>query len=93
MNKTEVKNLVKQIILAYPNFEIKPDARFKLWCDMLADVPYDRAIDNLKDHIKTNRFAPTIADIRGIPKNQKKFDGFCEVTGRTYELYEPPELN
>jgi hypothetical protein len=93
MDKPEVKELVKQILLAYPNFEIKPDARFKLWCDMLADVPFERAIENLKEHIKTNRFAPTIADIRGTPKSQGKFDGYCEVTGRTYELYKPPELN
>jgi hypothetical protein len=35
----------------------------KLWQDMLQIVPFDEAQVNLKQHILSNRWPPTIADI------------------------------
>lgn len=96
MNKSDVKELLKQIVVAYPNFEVS-EPRFNLWCEMMQDISFKYAQKNLVEHIKTNRFAPTIADIRGAGKHSGTLapNNICEVTGRPYEFYvpEPKDIN
>nr|WP_243895925.1 replicative helicase loader/inhibitor [Paenibacillus sp. F411] len=47
---------------AYPFFEItEPGVR--LWQAMLQDLDYKTAQERLRQHIRTSRFAPAIADI------------------------------
>ncbi len=36
-----------------------------LWTNMLSDIPFGHAIYNLEHHIKTIKYSPTIAEIRG----------------------------
>lgn len=48
---------------AYPNFEVTP-SRVRLWLQQLSDIPAEHAMDKLLEHIKTNKFMPTIADLR-----------------------------
>lgn len=63
MNRDETKSLLKLIFLAYPNFEI-PSEKVDLWSSMLTDAVFSKAKSNAEQHIKTNRYAPTIAEIR-----------------------------
>ncbi|MNW68002.1 Loader and inhibitor of phage G40P [compost metagenome] len=41
------------------------DDVLSLWNKMLSDIPAERATRNLQQHIKTMKFPPTIAEIRG----------------------------
>lgn len=51
------------IITAYPQVQLNNDI-VNLWIEMLSDVPQSVALHNLKHHIKTSKWSPTIADIR-----------------------------
>lgn len=87
MNKAEVKELLKEIVVAYPNFEV-PEPRFMLWCELMADISFKTARERLREHIKTNRFPPTIADIRQKGKPFVREAETCSVTGQEYELFD-----
>lgn len=50
------------ITTAYPTVELT-DERMLLWAQMLKDMPFLRAQMNLREHILSSRFPPTIADI------------------------------
>lgn len=67
MTKEETKELLTLIFTAYPNFEITKD-RIDLWVDMLTDAVFDKAKANTEQHIKTSKYPPTIAEIRGKPQ-------------------------
>lgn len=42
-----------------------PDkSAFQVWFALLKDLPYKAAADALQRHLQTNRFPPTVADIR-----------------------------
>lgn len=63
MTRDETKTLLKTILLAYPNFDISAE-KVDLWAKMLTDVTFANAERNTLQHIKTSRYAPTIAEIR-----------------------------
>lgn len=90
MEKPEVRKLLEQITGLYPNIKLSPDTA-NIWAECLGDVTFNQARNNLIEHVKNNRFAPTIADIRGIPHRRTANGGYCEVTGEVFELYMPPE--
>jgi hypothetical protein len=54
--------LLSIIVTAYPNMSLTTEVS-KLWQEMLQAVSFDAAQVNLKQHILSNRFPPTIADI------------------------------
>ncbi|WP_374019040.1 hypothetical protein ABU162_04635 [Paenibacillus thiaminolyticus] len=76
MKIDEAAELFKIIKRHYPNFDgsvqnVKENFRY------LKDFPFEVAIDNVDKHIMTERFPPTIADIRGrlgeqIERNRMK---------------------
>jgi len=64
MEMAEVISLMKVIKRSYPQFDTSPDSvqhHFKF----LRDFPSEVALGNIESHIRTERFPPTIADIRG----------------------------
>lgn len=67
MTRAEVVELFKAITLSYPAFRL-PDELAKdqvlHWYEHLKDVPFEAAMENLREHIRTERFPPTISDIR-----------------------------
>ncbi|MBD0381233.1 replicative helicase loader/inhibitor [Paenibacillus sedimenti] len=63
MKQTETAKFLAAIKTFFPNFEITTAVTHG-WQSMLEDVSFERAQQNLAQHIKTNRFPPTIADIR-----------------------------
>lgn len=62
MKQTETAKLLAVIKTAYPNFEITP-AVTVLWHDFLQHMDSEEAQLHLREHIISNRFPPTIADI------------------------------
>jgi hypothetical protein len=64
VNKSQTINLLKLITTSYPNMTVTADT-VDQYSELLEDMPYSLAAENVKKHIKDNRFAPTIAEIRG----------------------------
>lgn len=64
MNKSEVVELLKTIKRAYTGVDVSAES-IDHYCKFLNDVPYEFAIQNVEEHIRTNRFPPVIAEIRG----------------------------
>lgn len=75
MTREEFKNIVKAIRGAYPNSPINSQQVFDLWYEMLKDTDYVSVSENLKKHIRSNKFAPTVAELRGVI-DSKDFNNF-----------------
>lgn len=59
---------------------------------MLADVPFDLAMNNLKDHIMTSHFPPTIADIAKQP-TKGFYDDHKQLTQKHFTMLEDAKRN
>lgn len=81
MTRDEFKNIVKAIRGAYTNCAITTQQVFDEWYALLGDMDYMIVSQNLQQHIKTNKFAPTIAELRGADKR-----GFNNFVGRNYDM-------
>lgn len=82
MNKAQFGNIMAAINAAYPAEKITQDAnKVRLWWEMLNDLEYALVARNLQRHIKTNKFAPSIAELRGTQAN-----GFNNFVGRNYDM-------
>lgn len=82
MNKTEFGYLMAAMNAAYPNEKITEDLKkTTLWFNMLRDMDYKTLAENLKRHIRTSKYAPTIAELR-----QEGPRGFNNFTGRNYDM-------
>ncbi|ALS27167.1 replicative helicase inhibitor G39P [Paenibacillus sp. 32O-W] len=67
MTQGEVVKLFKAITLSYPAFRVPDDMakeQVMHWYQHLKDVPFDVAMENLREYVQAERFPPTIADIR-----------------------------
>lgn len=65
MKPKEVAKLVGIAVGAYPYMQEKDNgAVTEVWCKLLADLDYPDAEAALVSHISSNRFFPTVADIR-----------------------------
>lgn len=76
MVRDEFKNIVKAIRAVYTNSPITTQEVFDLWFEMLKDCDYADVSMALKKHMKTNRFPPTIAELRGNSEKKNKFNNF-----------------
>ncbi|MGG3839689.1 replicative helicase loader/inhibitor [Paenibacillus thiaminolyticus] len=64
MDRAEVFELLIVIKENYPNFDVSDDSverHFKY----LNDFPFAVALRNVDEHIRTNKYPPNIAEIRG----------------------------
>lgn len=75
MTREEFKNIVKAIRGTYPSSPINTQQIFDLWYEMLKDLDYQTVTNNLQRHIRTNKFAPTVAELRGVV-DSKDFNNF-----------------
>ncbi|MBP1944638.1 replicative helicase loader/inhibitor [Cytobacillus luteolus] len=71
MTKREVAKILTQISITYKNrFSCEdPKEKLDIWYEMLCDQDYEAVMRNLNQHIKTNRFVPTIAELR-VPEQE-----------------------
>lgn len=65
MEREEFKVLVKAMKAVYANPTFIPDQdAFNVWYELLRDIPYKLAEIAIQKHMLTEKFPPTIADIR-----------------------------
>lgn len=65
MTKEQLKTIIASIEVAYPRTSnLKDRNAVLLWWDMINDLDYNVVQNALKDYIMTEKYAPTIADIR-----------------------------
>lgn len=65
MEAKEFGTVMSALKAAYPNANIVPDKRStELWWAMLMDLDYAVCLNAVKQLISTNKFCPTIAEIR-----------------------------
>lgn len=76
MNKNEFGILIESIKSAYNKKDFLPElSEKKLWYEMLKDMDYLTVSENLRRHIRTNKYAPTVAELRGAV-DTKDFNNF-----------------
>ncbi|MBJ6361110.1 replicative helicase loader/inhibitor [Paenibacillus sp. GCM10012307] len=63
MTRNELNKLFLIINNAYQNFSID-EVKMTFWHNMLEDFPFEIALSNLRQHVYTEKYPPTIADIR-----------------------------
>jgi hypothetical protein len=64
VERAEVFDLLIEIKENYPVFDVS-DENVDRHYKFLHDFPYEVAVQNVDQHIMTNKFPPTIAEIRG----------------------------
>ncbi|OKL37018.1 replicative helicase loader/inhibitor [Domibacillus mangrovi] len=71
MTLEQVEQILNTINAAYARFEVT-DERMVLWTELLQDMDYEKVNYRLKQHIKNNKFPPSIAEISvyEAPKNE-----------------------
>jgi len=62
VNKKQVVEIFKLIKSVYPNFEVD-QMKVDTWSKVMKGQDYERVIIKLEEHMKTNKFPPTIAEI------------------------------
>ena len=70
MTREEFKVLVKgmKAVYAQPTFIPDQDA-FNMWYALMGDLPYDVCAMAIKKYMLTNKFPPTVAEIREMATN------------------------
>lgn len=77
MNFDEFKRLVKGMKAVYTSQSFLPDAEsIKIWYQLLKDMPYEIANVSIQKHMATNKFPPTVAEIRS---------GAAEITDKSHD--------
>ena len=67
MTIDEFRILTKAMKAVYTSPNFLPDTyAVKLWYQMLKDIPYEQATVAIQEYMLTNKFPPTIADIRAL---------------------------
>ena len=75
MNKTEFAMFVAALRTYYPKESILPNSQaMSLWYERLKDIPYKVAETTLNKWAETNKWPPTIADIRELSTGIVKGD-------------------
>jgi hypothetical protein len=70
MIKKETFELMESIQQFFPHFEIT-QSKIDLWQKALNDMDYETADNHLMIYVKSNKYAPTIADIVKEPKEEE----------------------
>lgn len=82
MKREEFKTLVKgmKAVYAQPTFIPDKDA-FNVWYELLKDLPYKQVNAAIQKHMVTERFPPTIADLRekAVGIVEQKMDEMSEL--------------
>lgn len=85
MKQTEIASFLSVIKTAYPFFEITVPVT-RLWNQMLHDMDNEVAQNRLVEHIRTSKYAPTIADIVNQDKPQQSYYELLQTEERAYAL-------
>ena len=79
MNESEVRKLFLIIENTYHGFSYD-DMKVAIWLDLLRDVPFELAQRNLRKHIMTEKFPPTVAELSRKPEHDGPYIPGAEET-------------
>lgn len=79
MHRGEVAKLLMIIVDNYPNFDTS-DENVDRHLKYLHDFPFDVAVRNVDEHIRTSKYPPNIAEIRGRLGEQIERDRMKSLT-------------
>lgn len=100
MTKKEVLELFKFLKTVYPQFEVD-QYKLDVWSELLEDQDFDRVMKKAKEHAKTNKYPPAVAELY-TPKHKeeneflKQYRQWLKEGGKRIEQYkdkgvpEPP---
>lgn len=71
MNRSEVIELFKMLKDVYPNFEVSTQ-KVNTWSRLTKDMDYKRVVRKTEEHISSNKFPPTIAEIAAYAPEENK---------------------
>lgn len=72
MEKQEFITFATALKNYYPRDAVLPNTEaMDAWYEVLSDLEYDLAMSALKNWVRTQRWAPTIADIRQQTEHEK----------------------
>ncbi|WP_410771004.1 hypothetical protein [Fontibacillus sp. BL9] len=92
MEKAEVFDLLIEIKENYPNFDVSNE-NVERHLKYLHDFPFDKAIRNLDEHIRTSKYPPNIAEIRGSVGEQMERDRMKAATAEYFAAREEAAKN
>lgn len=75
MTREEFKIIITALKSVYKNFGVEEKAQFEFWYVMLKDIPYEKMMIAVQKYVSTNKFAPTIADLRESSVVEKAMTG------------------
>ncbi len=64
VTRDQFKILVMALTASYRTFKLETKEQFDLWYELLKDIPHDKLAFAVKQHIATEKWQPTIADLR-----------------------------
>lgn len=70
--REEFKKIIAGIKSVYNNFGVKEKTQFDFWYNILKDIDINILKIAVTEYITTNKFPPTIADIRALSANAQK---------------------
>lgn len=83
MNRADVIELFIEIKQEYPNFDDSDD-EINRHLKYLKDFPFQTALENVENHIKTSKWPPGIAEIRGNLGEQLERDRMRTATDQYF---------
>lgn len=71
MNREQVIQLFKLIKSVYPTFEVDTQ-KVDIWTRLMKDMDFNRVMTKAEEHVQSNKFPPTIAEISAFapPENE-----------------------
>lgn len=73
MRNDQAKDILLRIAAIYPRFDLMdPPKRLEIWMEQLIKMPYEPVRQRLTDHLLSNPFPPSIAEIavKEPPRNE-----------------------
>lgn len=83
MKKSELIQILTILRNTYNNFTFD-DFKENLWFDLLQDLPDGTGLANVREHVMSNKYPPTIADIRTSKEEEIEEDP--EIRARNIEI-------
>src|SRR5690625_837874 len=71
MNREQVIELFKLIRDVYPNFEVDTQ-KVNTWTRLMKGMDFKRVMAKAEEHVQSNRFPPTIAEISAYAPEENK---------------------
>lgn len=84
MTRAEVAKMFLILTHTYPNFTADED-KIIVWHECLKDYPFDQAMKNLREHINTCKYLPTVSEIRKPLRDPAQFTDYARLKQETEE--------